>query len=290
MVRSRLTFSALAVAPLLASVSAQAADYYQPPPPPIYQPQPIIIQQPAVEFASNWYLRGQVGIGMTGDYEITTTNTPPGGRIVSKSIGDSMFFGAGVGYEWNSWLRFDVTAEYRAKAQFTALGRFSNPGGGPVFVDQFRGDLKSYVFLANTYVDLGTWDCFTPFVGVGLGGAWNTVSNLTDVTPLTPGGASSSFGVGHGTSQFSFAWALYAGLTYNVSKSFKVDLTYRYLDFGTAKDTITCNGGCTGINVTLKDLHANDFMLAFRWLCCEVAPPPRIVYTPPPPPPIQSKG
>ena len=288
MVRTRLTFSALAIAPLLAGVNAQAADYYPPQPQPIYQPQPIIIQQPAVEFASNWYLRGQIGIGMMGDYQITTTNVPPGGRIVSKSIGDSMFFGAGVGYEWNNWLRFDVTGEYRAKSQFTALGRFTN--GGAVFVDEFRGDLKSYVFLANAYADLGTWDCFTPFVGVGLGGAWNTISNFTDVTPLAPGGGSSSFGVGRGTSEFSFAWALYAGLTYNVSKSFKVDLTYRYLDLGTAKDIIDCNGGCNGINVTLKQLHSNDFMLAFRWLCCEVAPPPRIVYTPPPPPPIQSKG
>src|SRR5271155_2361719 len=28
----------------------------------------------------------------------------------------------GVGYEWNSWLRFDVTGEYRTKAAFKATG------------------------------------------------------------------------------------------------------------------------------------------------------------------------
>src|SRR4029079_9323276 len=128
---------------------------------------PVIVQQPAPEFAGNWYLRGQIGIGMMGDFQVTSTNVPPGGRFVSKSIGDSMFFGAGVGYEWNSWLRFDVTAEYRAKAQFSTLGTFGGPG--PVFVDQFQGNLKSYVFLANAFVDLGTWDCFTPFVGLGVG-------------------------------------------------------------------------------------------------------------------------
>jgi len=32
----------------------------------------------------------------------------------------SPFFLVGVGYQWNSWLRFDVTGEYRAKANFTA--------------------------------------------------------------------------------------------------------------------------------------------------------------------------
>jgi hypothetical protein len=36
-------------------------------------------------------------------------------------------------------------------------------------------------------------------------------------------------------------------------------------------------------------------MIAFRWLCCEVAPPPKYVYVPPPPvyqppPPLHSKG
>jgi opacity protein-like surface antigen len=227
---------------------------------------------------------------MMSDYKISSTDVPPGGRFVSHTVGDSMFVGGGVGYEWNSWLRFDVTAEYRAKTQFTALGRFSG-GPGPVFVDQFQGNLKSYVFLANAFVDLGTWDCFTPFVGAGIGGTMNTITNFTDVTPLAPGGGSSSFGIGRGTSQFSMAWALYAGLTYNVTKSFKVDLTYRYLNLGSAQDTIDCNGGCGGNRFTFKELHSNDFMLAFRWLCCEVAPPPpRYVYTPPPPPPLQSKG
>jgi hypothetical protein len=33
-----------------------------------------------------------------------------------------------------------------------------------------QGNISSAVFLANGYVDLGTWWCFTPFIGAGVGG------------------------------------------------------------------------------------------------------------------------
>jgi len=47
---------------------------------------------------------------------------PASWRIDQKDAGDAFFIGGGVGYQWNSWLRFDATAEYRAKASFNALG------------------------------------------------------------------------------------------------------------------------------------------------------------------------
>jgi opacity protein-like surface antigen len=166
-------------------------------------------------------------------------------------------------------------------------------------VDQYEGTLNSWVFLANAYVDLGTWNCLTPFVGFGIGGAYNTVSNFTDVTPNVAafGATGSAFGIGRGTSTWSMAWALYAGVSYAMSKNLNIDLTYRYLNYGTAKDTVDCFGS-TGCNeFTFKDLHSNDIMLSLRWACCDFGPPapppPRYVYAPPPPPPpppLQSRG
>jgi opacity protein-like surface antigen len=291
---ARLKISVLAIAPLLAGASAQAADYNYPPPPQPYYPPPqqVIIQQPAPEFAGNWYLRGQIGMGVSGSYDLSISNIPATGMIDSHSMSDAYFIGAGVGYEWNSWLRFDATVEYRFKSRFAALGHYQPANPGPVYVDNYEGNLKSWVFLANAYVDLGTWDCFTPFVGVGVGGAWNSISDLTDTSPTVPGGGS-SFGIGRGGSKFNFAWALYTGVTYNVSKSFKVDLTYRYLNYGSVSDIIDCNGGCGGTDYKMEKLYSHDFMIAFRWLCCETTPPPKYVYMPPPPPPpppLHSKG
>jgi opacity protein-like surface antigen len=283
---ARLKFSVLAIAPLLAGASAQAADYgYPPPPPPVYQPPPIIIQQPAPEFAGNWYLRGQIGMGIVNynKFEISPLN--PGDTIAGHSISDAYFIGGGVGYEWNSWLRFDATVEYRFKSDLYALGVY--PGG----TDNYHGQLSSWVFLANAYVDLGTWDCFTPFVGAGVGFARNSITNLVDENA-----GAGTYGVGRDTAKWDLAWALYAGVTYNVSKSFKVDLTYRYLNYGSAEDTIDCAGVCSGYKFEYDKLYSHDFMIAFRWLCCETTPPPpRYVYTPPPPvyqppPPLHSKG
>jgi opacity protein-like surface antigen len=287
MVGARLTFSALAMA-FLASASARAADYYQPPPPPSYQPPPVIIQQPAPEFAGNWYLRGQIGYGIMGYNKFELSPLNAGDAIVAHSMSDAYFIGAGVGYEWNSWLRFDATVEYRFKSALYALGTYTNPAPGGT--DEYNGHLSSWVFLANAYVDLGTWDCFTPFVGAGIGFARNSITDLVDLNP-----GAITYGKGRDTSTWDLAWALYAGITYNVSKNFKVDLTYRYLNLGSAEDTVDCAGGCGGNKFEYKNIYSHDFMLAFRWECCDFAPPPpQYIYAPPPyvppPPPLQSKG
>jgi opacity protein-like surface antigen len=296
-----LKFSLLAGIALVSAGAANAADYFPPQP----MQQPMIMQQPVEEFASNWYLRGHVGIGINSKTTVSMTPLPPDTFFATNSIADSVFLGAGVGYVWNSWLRFDVSAEYRAKTRITALTVTQPGGSGPVALDVNEANLSSFVFLANAFVDLGTWDCWTPFVGVGIGVANNKISDFVDTTPSVAafGATGSSFGLGRGTTNWSLAWALYAGLSFAVTKNFNIDLTYRYLNFGSANDTVDCNGSSSCNHFEFKDLHSNDIMLGLRWTCCEVeerkvqqvyVPPP--VYTPPPqpvyspPPPIRSRG
>ena len=81
--------------------------------------------------------------------------------------------------------------------------------------------------MVNAFVDLGTWNCFTPFVGAGIGAAYNTAVGLHRHQSL----ASPASAFGRNPSEWHFAWALYAGVSYNVTKNFKVDLTYRYLNY-----------------------------------------------------------
>jgi hypothetical protein len=40
-------------------------------------------------------------------------------------IGDTDFIGFGVGYQWNNWLRFDVTGEHRKTAELKVIGAYS---------------------------------------------------------------------------------------------------------------------------------------------------------------------
>jgi opacity protein-like surface antigen len=174
-------------------------------------------------------------------------------------LADSVFFDAGIGYEFNNWLRFDVTAEYRAKTALNAFLMYSC-GGGCVLGDQYNAFLKSDIFLANAYVDLGTWDCVTPFIGFGIGGAYNTFSDLTDVGIGTSGN-----GIGTNASQLNFAWALHAGLAYNVTQNFSFELAYRYLHYGSVSDQINCAGGCNPDTYKLQNLTSQDLMLGVRW-------------------------
>ncbi len=288
MVGKRLTFSILTSAAVLTATAAQAADYPQPPPPP-----PIIVPPP--QECCDWYLRGHVGVGMAGGSDAEYIMNPANNNnfaFEATSYSDAYFIGLGIGYEFNHWLRFDVTAEYRAKSRVYAYGTYTFGGG--TFGDIYEGNLKSWLFLANAYVDLGTWYCLTPFVGVGVGGSYNILADFTDRNQTLSGR-----GYGRNPGDWNFAWALYAGVAYNVSKNFKVELTYRYLDYGSITDTVDCIGGCFADSYKFDDLYSHDFMLTLRWNCCDFdVPPPRYVYTPPPPvyapppvyPPLQSRG
>ncbi len=299
MLVARLTLPALALAAAFATNAARAADYSQPP------PQQVIYQQPQMDvIASSWYLRGDIGVSMQRSKQIELLQTPANAAVGfvfhQSSIGDSSFVGGGVGYEFNNWLRFDATAEYRSKSavnaagqytKFCTLGNETTPAG--ICSDTYHGFISSWVFLANSYVDLGTWNCFTPFVGVGVGAARNSMSDFTDIG--IPTGA---LGLGRNSSEWHLAYALHAGVAYNVSKTFKVELAYRYLNYGSITETVDCVGGCNPDSYKFGNLASHDIKLGFRWLCCDVQEQPRYVYQPqpytPPPvylqPPLRSKG
>src|SRR5271163_1056425 len=260
MVRVSL-FICLAAAAMVSS-TAFAADMPQLPPPQpqlAYQPPLMIMEQPE----GAWYLRGDIGIGILSQVNFVFEPNPLNGPvdIVSQhaSMGDTVFFDAGVGYEFNSWLRFDVTAEYRTKSALNAFLMY-NCGGGCVLGDQYNAFLKSDVFLANAYIDLGTWNCLTPFIGFGIGGAYNTFQDLTDIGIGTSGN-----GIGTNASQLNFAWALHAGLSYAVTQSFSMELSYRYLNYGSVSDQIFCMGGCNPDTYKLQNLTSEDFMFGMRW-------------------------
>ena len=251
--------AAVATAATIGGATAFAADMPQPLPQPqlTYQPMQMVVEQPV----GAWYLRGDIGIGITSNVNFLFEPNPLNGTVdilgQHGSLGDSVFFGAGVGYEFNNWLRFDVTAEYRSKTAFNGFIIYNYNG---VFGDQYNAFLKSDIFLANAYVDFGTWNCLTPFIGFGIGGAYNTFADLTDL-----GIATSGNGLGTNASQFNFAWALHAGLSYNVTQNFSVELAYRYLNYGSVTDQVNCMGGCNPDSYKLQNLTSQDLMLGIRF-------------------------
>ena len=104
----------------------------------------------------------------------------PGTSVEAVGMGwdSSMLFGLGVGYKFNDWFRADVTGEYRGKANFHGSDNVTFTGGDGV--DNYSGSKSEWVFMANAYVDLGTWWCVTPYVGAGIGTANIKINGFRD--------------------------------------------------------------------------------------------------------------
>jgi opacity protein-like surface antigen len=281
---TRVKLSLIAAAGMSAAIcsagAVRAADMPAPPPP------PMMYVPPVQEFAG-WYLRGD--IGMTNQQVKSAENvqiaTAAGFAWLDEMSFDSgMLYGLGVGYLYNNWLRFDLTGEYRGKTALRGLDRYT--GGS----NNYNGNKSEWLFLVNAYADLGTWWCITPFIGAGVGVAHVTLSNFRDDNIITGGG-----GYANSASKTNFAWALHAGLGYQVTQNFTIELAYRYVSLGdgVTGDVINYDGSNTINNPwTFKNLTSHDVKLGLRWVCCDdnrYAQPAayRPSYVPPAPPPPQ---
>jgi opacity protein-like surface antigen len=273
-----------------AITSVQAADL----PPIMAAPRPMVVAPaPVEEFAGGWYLRGDIGVGMQKftEFDHTQTNAafvwPASWRIDQKDMGDTTFIGGGIGFVWNSWLRFDATAEYRAKARFTAVGSYLEFCPNGRCFDTYEANHSALVLMANGYIDLGTWLCLTPFIGAGAGYARHTITGLTDVGFIS---GSSAFGfAANDFSEWKFAWALHAGVAYNVNNNFKMEFAYRYMNFGNVNTSIIdcASSGCsTGAGprafYTLREMDSHDFKFGMRWMLAPDQTTPAPAYAPPP--------
>jgi opacity protein-like surface antigen len=256
---------------LLAS-AAQSADMALMPPP---GPPPMA----AAEFGG-WYLRGDIGMSNQKVKNLyNVLYNAPGTSVVPQGMefDSAPTFGVGVGYQFNNWLRADITGEYRGKAGFTGIDivRFN---GTPIGVDQYTAKKSELLFMANGYADLGTWWNVTPFVGAGIGASRNTISGFTDTCPVGCGGGSVAYGATN--SKWNFAWAVHAGLGYRVNNNLTVELAYRYLDLGDAAsgDLVTYTGVNNVYNpMEFRNITSHDVKLGVRWMLN-----PEPVYAPPP--------
>lgn len=295
------------------SATAYAADL---PPPPMLEP----YAPPSVSIGSGWYLRGDVGVGLNKEkpkLEFTsnggpTPALPPGASFTLNDfrLGNSALFGVGVGYQFNSWLRADVTAEMRTSASIQGRDTFLFPfGGGSQFgqrqTNNYSGSLSSQVYMANAYADLGTFcplGCITPFVGAGVGFANHKLSQISDTSvqgpyninsPSVYTGQTFAFNTYFAEkSRTNLAWALMAGVGVDVTKNIKLELGYRYLNMGRAEtgyaELSGLAGNAPGLAMRIKEIDSHDFRLGMRWMlngdCCAA---PVASYAPPPQPMIR---
>ena len=140
--------------------------------------------------------------------------------------------------------------------------------------------------MANAYIDLGTWMCLTPFVGGGVGYARHSISGFTDVGFISDGTTGFGYAANNDFAEWKFAWAVHAGVAYNVTNYFKMELAYRYMNFGNVNTSIIdcASGGCsTGGGprafYTFREMDSHDLTFGMRWMIAPEQAAP--VYHPP---------
>jgi opacity protein-like surface antigen len=259
------TFALAGAMALSASALANAADLGYPPPPP---PEPLGLKG---TISSGFYLRGDIGVGElnVSKYSQTSIDTTPGGHFFGETKNQSLFVGAGVGYRFNNWFRVDGTLEYRGAGQIGVSDRVDFPANGGIaqLSNTYKGNLSSIVTLFNGYIDLGTWNCLTPYIGGGIGYASNRITGLTDQGVLSGSLLGSTLGSASSGTKSGVAWALMAGLGYEVNKNLTLEIGYRYLNLGDAQSGRIQNAFLPESYAPLKakDLDSHDIKIGMRW-------------------------
>ena len=232
----RIVLSLAALAPL----AANAADYD----PPIFVDEAP--EYVPVEVGSGWYLRGDVGYAFDvslGDVSYTAYNPVDdinsSASFTSASLDGNVTWGGGFGYRFTDYFRADATVDgFRADFNGSTV---SDLPCDPFDIEDTTcrsengSEVSAVSVMANGYVDLGTYVGFTPYVGGGLGMSYVSWSSLNDTTYCVDGAVddcttTGAFGGSShpGENGWRFTYALMAGVAYDITRNFKVDLGYKY--------------------------------------------------------------
>ena len=270
---NRMYLGLLGAVLLSSAVSgAEAADLTAPQP---YVPYAPPVAEPAA--ASGWYLRGDIGVGINGLDRFSEAWIDNGDAThttswLKKSVGDSTVLDVGVGYQFNDYLRGDVTVQYRTGAHFLSIDNTVDRTGGATngntIQNVINGDVSSTVLMGNVYWDITHWNGLTPFVGAGLGAAYNRTSGVSDVTTGTYSGMVGLFA---DQGKWNLAYALHAGVAWDVNSRLKLEAAYSFQSLGDAKlleTTCIPSSSCTSgpEQYSIKKLYSNDFRIGARWL------------------------
>jgi opacity protein-like surface antigen len=231
--------------------------------------------QQMVTFGSGWYIRGDIG-GTRGD-SITAADMPyldrflgPGqqtpGFAIANTNNITYDASIGGGYQFNNYFRADVTGDYiePIKSANFGTGRAcvtGTQGTGPTpyqtevytqttCTPQLSSSLESYAAFVNGYLDLGTYWIVTPYVGAGAGLSFGHASAAANyiqsngkpykikyVDAINNQTYSQDWDRSVTTNYYEFAWALMAGLSFDVYQHTKLDIGYRYMDLGSVFGT-----------------------------------------------------
>lgn len=204
----------------------------------------------------------------------STTSSYLGDTVSNTSMENAFFGGAGIGCGMGSrGLRGEFMLGYTGhrKIDGEPLPWYGTPvlnvAPTPPVIDPLHTGVKSYTAMFNAYYDFGNWGGITPYVGAGVGAAYNK----TDEVYFTNNPALTNRI--EGDSKLSLAWAVMAGIGWQITDRAILDFGYRYMDYGKAQSGKVDNVGAVNPAVRIDDMTAHEFKVGLRYHfgsnCCD---------------------
>ena len=191
-----------------------------------YAPAPVVMASPA----GPCYFRVDTGYSWSAKPGAEWVGNAAGQHIDAASLSDNALFEGGIGCAMGSrGFRAEVMLGERLSKTFKGdvnVVTQTNQVIDPVM----KSSLRTETLMFNAYHDLGKMGGFVPYVGAGLGFAYHRLGDVTIADPSTPNTI-------FGDTKLSFAWALMAGVGYQITDRAILDIGYRYIDLGLARST-----------------------------------------------------
>ena len=176
------------------------------------------------------------------------------GSWAKGSKSDNAFGGAlALGYDFNKKFQVPLRAELEYAVFSEVSGK--NSRWNDFYYDYYRQKLNIQNLFLNAYYDFRNSTAFTPYLGLGLG-----VAFIKDKGRWTNSYDSDSFSHGAKSSS-NFAWNIGAGLAYDFTDRFSLDLGYRFAGLGKAetKESIYNYG------LKTKNVYMHQLLLGARF-------------------------
>lgn len=238
----------------------------------------------------NCYFRADVGYSFARDpkatWPVSNIDIDAGGNYTYTYIGDQVStinvdnvpFG-GVGLGCGSGSR-GIRGEFMLN-QYGWRGYDGRPqefvitdasgGPGTTGEDPVHTRIRSTTAMFNAYYDLGQFGRFTPYVGAGVGVAYNR----TDEAYFTENPY--LLNRIQGGSRLALAWSLMAGVGVQVSDRAIIDIGYRFTDLGKAETGRVDSAGFLNPAVKFDELRNHEVRVGLRYHfgssdCCASVP------------------
>ncbi|MEQ1649399.1 MAG: outer membrane beta-barrel protein [Hyphomicrobiaceae bacterium] len=211
---------------------------------------------------------------------VAQSSTYLGDTVSATSLSNAAFGGVGLGCGSGSrGLRGEVMLNQYGwrnfKGEPLAYSNYTIVTGDPTpapIEDPMHTRVKSTTLMFNAYYDLGKFGGVTPYVGAGVGVAYNRTGEtyFTDNPSLV--------NRIEGASRLSLAWSVGAGIGWQVSERAVLDVGYRYTDLGKAITGRIDNTGAVNPAAHIDQMGNHEVKVGLRYHlgggndCCATQP------------------